>query len=190
MPVADKFTEMLPGARLYGLTEVSGRLCVLPPSELGTRVGSVGVPIGAMTVVGRRPDGELAAPGRARRALRRRAAAHAGLSRRTGELSAAALTAHGFKTGDFGRVDADGYVGPVRTTHQARRRESEHHPGAASLRLNLGLFHDVAVLAAADELLVIEIAWTRGDIGKLQVSSACASRTSGSGKTAGCTSMP
>ncbi len=56
-----------PASRLfnmYGLTEVSGRLCILPPAELDAREGSVGRPIGDMRVVARRGDG--ARPRRAR----------------------------------------------------------------------------------------------------------------------------
>jgi acyl-CoA synthetase (AMP-forming)/AMP-acid ligase II len=157
VPVADKFTEMLPGARLYvmyGLTEVSGRLCVLPPAELGTRVGSVGVPIGEMTVVGRRPDGEPAAPGETAELFVDGPLLMQGYLDEP-ELSAAALTAHGFKTGDFGRVDADGYVWVEGRKDDIIKRGGEKVSiiQVQQALLNLGLFHDVAVLAAADELL-------------------------------------
>ncbi len=66
LPVIEKFRRVLPGVRLfnmYGLTEVSGRLCVLPPAELDVKVGSVGRPIGDMRVVARRGDLTEAAPG-------------------------------------------------------------------------------------------------------------------------------
>ena len=189
VPVAEKFTEMLPGARLYvmyGLTEVSGRLCVLPPERacdarrLGRRADRRDDRHRA--AAGRRAGG----PGRDRRALRRRPAAHAGLPRRAGPHGAA-LTGYGFKTGDFGHVDADGYVWVAGRKDDIIKRGGEKVSiiQVQQALQNLGLFLDVAVIAAADEFLVIEIAWTRGDIGKLEVYRACASRTSGSGKTAG-----
>ena len=66
LPVIEKFRTHAPGIGLfnmYGLTEVSGRLCILPPAELDVRVGSVGRPIGDMRVVARRGDLTEAAPG-------------------------------------------------------------------------------------------------------------------------------
>ncbi len=67
LPVIEKLRRVLPGVSLfnmYGLTEVSGRLCILPPAELDEREGSVGRPIGDMRVVARRGDGAEAGAGR------------------------------------------------------------------------------------------------------------------------------
>ncbi len=157
LPVIEKFRRVLPGVSLfnmYGLTEVSGRLCILPPAELDVRVGSVGRPIGDMRVVARRGDGAEAAPG------------DSGELYVTGSLlmqgyldepaiSARTLTIHGLKTGDFGHVDESGAVWIAGRKDDIIKRGGEkvsiiHVQQALQ---GLGRFADVAVLAAPDEIL-------------------------------------
>jgi len=157
LPVIEKFRQMLPGISLfnmYGLTEVSGRLCVLPPAELDVRVGSVGRPIGDMRVVARRGDLAEAAPG------------EQGELYVTGsllmqdyldepEITAKTLTEHGLKTGDFGKVDESGAVWIAGRKDDIIKRGGEkvsiiHVQEALQA---LGRFSDVAVVAAPDEIL-------------------------------------
>ena len=157
LPVIEKFRRVLPGVGLfnmYGLTEVSGRLCILPPAELDVRVGSVGRPIGDMRVVARRGDGAEAAPG------------DTGELYVTGSLlmqgyfdepaiTALTLTAHGLKTGDFGHVDESGAVWIAGRKDDIIKRGGEkvsiiHVQQALQ---GLGRFADVAVLAAPDDIL-------------------------------------
>ena len=157
LPVIEKFRRVLPGVSLfnmYGLTEVSGRLCILPPADLDRRVGSVGRPIGDMRVVARRGDGAEAAPG------------ETGELHVTGsllmqgyldepEISARTLTAHGLRTGDFGHVDESGAVWIAGRKDDIIKRGGEkvsiiHVQQALQ---GLGRFADVAVLAAPDEIL-------------------------------------
>ena len=157
LDVIDHARRVLPGLLLfnmYGLTEVSGRLCVLAPDELDRHRGSVGRPLDGMTVTPRAPDGAPLPVGE------------------VGELSvagplvmqeylddpdvtAASLTPHGFRTGDFGRIDADGFVWVEGRHDDIIKRGGEKvslvHIQEA-LRA-LGLFSDVAVIAADDELL-------------------------------------
>jgi acyl-CoA synthetase (AMP-forming)/AMP-acid ligase II len=107
-----------------------------------------------MSVVARRPDGGLAAAGE------------------TGELfvegpllmqayldepdiTARTLTEHGLRTGDFGHVDADGYVWIAGRKDDIIKRGGEkvsivHVQQALQ---GLGRFADVAVMAAPDEIL-------------------------------------
>ena len=157
LSVIHRFRAVLPGVDLfnmYGLTEVSGRLCILPPAELDALEGSVGRPIGDMRVVARRGDGSEAAPGE------------------TGELfvtgsllmqcyldepqiTAKTLTGHGLKTGDFGRVDDSGAVWIAGRKDDIIKRGGEkvsivHVQHALQ---GLGRFADVAVLAAPDDIL-------------------------------------
>jgi acyl-CoA synthetase (AMP-forming)/AMP-acid ligase II len=71
------------------------------------------------------------------------------------EISARTLTAHGLRTGDFGHVDADGFVWIEGRSDDIIKRGGEkvslvHIQDA--LRA-LELFADVAVIAADDELL-------------------------------------
>ncbi len=157
LPVIEKFQAMLPGIRLfnmYGLTEVSGRLCILPPAELDVRVGSVGRPIGDMRVVARRGDLAEAAPG------------EQGELYVTGsllmrdyldepEITAKTLTDRGLKTGDFGKVDETGAVWIAGRKDDIIKRGGEkvsiiHVQEALQ---GLGRFADVAVVAAPDEIL-------------------------------------
>jgi acyl-CoA synthetase (AMP-forming)/AMP-acid ligase II len=155
--VIEKARRVLPGIgifNMYGLTEVSGRLCVLLPDELDAREGSVGRPIGAMNVTARDAGGAAVPAG------------HSGELYVTGplvmqgyldepEVTARTLTEHGLRTGDFGRVDADGYVWVAGRKDDIIKRGGEKvsvvHVQEALLEL--GRFHDVAVIAAPDEIL-------------------------------------
>jgi len=157
LPVIDKFRRVLPGVGLfnmYGLTEVSGRLCILRPDEFDARVGSVGRPIGDMRVAVRRGDGAEAAPG------------ETGELFVTGsllmqeyldepEITARTLSAHGLRTGDFGHVDAEGFVWIEGRNDDIIKRGGEKvsiiHVQLALQ--GLGRFADVAVLAAPDDIL-------------------------------------
>ncbi len=157
LSVIRRFRAVLPGIDLfnmYGLTEVSGRLCILPPPELDALEGSVGRPIGDMRVVARRGDGSEAAPG------------ENGELFVTGSLlmqcyldepriTAKTLTGHGLKTGDFGRVDESGAVWIAGRKDDIIKRGGEkvsivHVQQALQ---GLGRFADVAVLAAPDDIL-------------------------------------
>ena len=157
LPVIEKFHAMLPGIRLfnmYGLTEVSGRLCILPPAELDVRVGSVGRPIGDMRVVARRGDLTEAAPGEQGELYVTGSLLMLGYLDEP-EITAATLTAHGLKTGDFGKVDETGAVWIAGRKDDIIKRGGEkvsiiHVQEALQ---GLGRFADVAVLAAPDEIL-------------------------------------
>jgi acyl-CoA synthetase (AMP-forming)/AMP-acid ligase II len=155
--VIEKFRRVLPGVGLfnmYGLTEVSGRLCVLPPAELRTLEGSVGRPIGDMRVVARRGDGAEAAPGESGELYVTGSLLMQGYLDEP-EITARTLTAHGLKTGDFGRTDESGAVWIAGRKDDIIKRGGEkvsivHVQQALQ---GLGRFADVAVLAAPDEIL-------------------------------------
>ena len=157
LPVIERFRRVLPGVGLfnmYGLTEVSGRLCILTPAEMDARVGSVGRPIGDMRVVARRGDGAEAAPGEMGELFVSGSLLMQGYLDEP-EITAAALTRHGFKTGDFGHVDAEGYVWIAGRKDDIIKRGGEkvsiiHVQEALQ---GLGRFADVAVLAVLDDIL-------------------------------------
>jgi acyl-CoA synthetase (AMP-forming)/AMP-acid ligase II len=156
-PVVEKFHAMLPGIRLfnmYGLTEVSGRLCILPPAELAVRVGSVGRPIGDMRVVARRDDLTEAAPGEQGELYVTGSLLMLGYLDEP-EISAQTLTEQGLKTGDFGKVDESGAVWIAGRKDDIIKRGGEkvsiiHVQEALQ---GIGRFADVAVVAAPDEIL-------------------------------------
>ena len=157
LDVIDRARRVLPGVRLfnmYGLTEVSGRLCVLPPDEIDRRRGSVGRPIGDMTVTVREPGGAAVPDGQVGELYVSGPLVMQGYLDEP-DLNAASLGAHGFRTGDYGHRDADGYVWVAGRHDDIIKRGGEKvslvHIQEA-LRA-LGLFTDVAVIAADDELL-------------------------------------
>jgi long-chain acyl-CoA synthetase len=159
LPVAsiDRMHEVLPGVALYnmyGLTEVSGRLCILPPTETERRRDSVGRPIAGMAVAARQDDGSPAPPG------------EAGELFVTGDLlmqgyldeprlTAETLTAHGFRTGDVGHVDHDGYVWVTGRKDDIFKRGGEKVSAVHIQRaiVATGTVTDAVVLAFDDELL-------------------------------------
>jgi acyl-CoA synthetase (AMP-forming)/AMP-acid ligase II len=157
LPVIEKFHRVLPGIGLfnmYGLTEVSGRLCILPPAELDVRVGSVGRPIGDMRVVARRGDLTEAAPDEQGELYVTGSLLMQGYLDEP-EITAKTLTAHGLKTGDFGKVDASGAVWIAGRKDDIIKRGGEkvsiiHVQEALQA---LGRFADVAVVAAPDDIL-------------------------------------
>ena len=157
LPVIEKFHRVLPGVGLfnmYGLTEVSGRLCILPPAELDVRVGSVGRPIGDMRVVARRGDGAEAAPGEQGELFVTGSLLMLGYLDEPA-ITARTLTAHGLRTGDFGKVDESGAVWIAGRKDDIIKRGGEkvsiiHVQEALQ---GLGRFADVAVVAAPDEIL-------------------------------------
>jgi acyl-CoA synthetase (AMP-forming)/AMP-acid ligase II len=157
LPVIEKFRTVLPGISLfnmYGLTEVSGRLCILPPAELDVKVGSVGRPIGDMRVVARRGDLTEAAPGEQGELYVTGSLLMQGYLDEP-DITAKTLTAHGLKTGDFGKVDESGAVWIAGRKDDIIKRGGEkvsiiHVQEALQA---LGRFADVAVIAAPDDIL-------------------------------------
>ncbi|HZL64457.1 MAG TPA: class I adenylate-forming enzyme family protein, partial [Thermoleophilia bacterium] len=157
LPVIEKLRRVLPGVSLfnmYGLTEVSGRLCILPPAELDEREGSVGRPIGDMRVVARRGDGAQAEPGETGELYVTGSLLMQGYLDEP-DITAKTLTGRGLKTGDFGRVDESGAVWIAGRKDDIIKRGGEkvsivHVQQALQA---LGRFADVAVLAAPDDIL-------------------------------------
>ena len=139
---------------MYGLTEVGGRLCVLPPAELERRRGSVGRPLADMAVTVRAPDGAPVPDGEQGELYVDGPLVMGGYLDEP-RLTDAALTAHGFRTGDFGHRDADGFVWVAGRKDDIIKRGGEKvsivHIQEA-LR-TLGRFADVAVIAVDDAIL-------------------------------------
>jgi long-chain acyl-CoA synthetase len=157
LPVIEKVRRVLPGVSLfnmYGLTEVSGRLCILPPAELDVRVGSVGRPIGDMRVVARRGDGQELAPGETGELFVTGSLLMQGYLDEP-DITAKTLTTNGLKTGDFGRVDESGAVWIAGRKDDLIKRGGEK-VSIVHVQQTLqasGRFVDVAVLAVSDDIL-------------------------------------
>ncbi len=153
----ERVGRLLPDVRLfnmYGLTEVGGRLCVLPPDELERRRGSVGRPLPGMIVTVRDADGQ-ALPDGTEGELYVSGPLLMQAYLDEPDITAATLTPHGLRTGDFGRRDADGFVWVAGRRDDIIKRGGEKvsivHIQEA-LRA-LGTFADVAVVAADDAIL-------------------------------------
>jgi long-chain acyl-CoA synthetase len=153
----EKAEKYLPDVRLfnvYGLTEVSGRLCILKPEFAIEKHGSVGYPIGDMEVLSVGEDGEPVNSN------------EIGEIHTNGDLlfneyldspdlTKKAKTKFGFKTGDFGYVDSDGFVFIEGRKDDIFKRGGEKVSTnkIKQAMLSIGIFKDVAVVAKEDEIM-------------------------------------
>jgi acyl-CoA synthetase (AMP-forming)/AMP-acid ligase II len=144
----------LPFYVMYGATEASARLTYLPPSELPRRTGSIGRAIPGVEVRVVRDDGGVAAPGEVGELVARGANMARGYWRRP-EESAECFGPHGYRTGDLGFADEEGFL------YLVGRRTEMLKIGAhrvSPLEIEQALHehqavHEAAVIGAADELL-------------------------------------
>lgn len=112
VPVVEGLRAFLPEVAIfcvYGLTEVAGRLCILPAERLADKLGSVGFPLDGMTVTVRDSQGQELPPGESGEVFVTGANLMAGyLNNPT--ANAKSMTANGFATGDIGYKDEDGFL--------------------------------------------------------------------------------
>jgi len=108
--VSERWTAVtgVPLTEGYGLTEVAGASIVQFAEE--RRGGSVGLPCPGMELTMRDAAGRAVAPGEAGEIWMRGACLMPGYYRHPDETSRAMTPDGWFRTGDIGRVDADGYV--------------------------------------------------------------------------------
>lgn len=110
VPIIEKLCEARPDVRLfcvYGLTEVAGRLCLLSPDRLPEKAGSVGRPLGEMTIEIRDDEGRLDTGETGQVFVRGPLLMDGYINNETADH---ALTEHGFATGDFGTLDEEGFL--------------------------------------------------------------------------------
>ena len=102
----------LPQARLfvmYGQTEATSRLTWLPPERLDEKLGSVGIPVDGVELRIVRESGDDAAPGEDGEVRVRGPNVMRGYWQHP-EATAAVLQDGWLRTGDIGRLDADGFL--------------------------------------------------------------------------------
>jgi acyl-CoA synthetase (AMP-forming)/AMP-acid ligase II len=110
--VIEKSLELFPDVKIYtvyGLSEVGGRLCSLTPEFLPDKNGSVGKPLPGMTVTVRREDFSEAGTGETGEVYIEGPLVMDGYmddEKSNKEL----LSPLGFRTGDFGYKDEDGFL--------------------------------------------------------------------------------
>ncbi len=102
---------------MYGTTEASARLSYVPPSELPARIGSIGRAIPNVELRVLRDDGTECAPGETGEIVARGSNIMEGYWNDP-EETARVIDSHGYRTGDLGVADDDGYLTVV-----GRKRE-------------------------------------------------------------------
>lgn len=155
--IIEKARLMLPGIKIfnvYGLTEFSGRVCILPPEEYKNKKGSVGKPIGDTKITILDDDGNKVSAGV-------QGEVHvAGDMLMKGylndpETTSRVKTSFGFKTGDFGYKDEDEYLW-IQGRKDDIFKSSGEKVSTNFIKqelLALELFKDVAVIPAEDILM-------------------------------------
>ena len=154
--VIDLLRERLPKTRLvvaYGLTEVGGRFCVLPPDQLDRHRGSVGRPIPGMSVHVLAEDGSEAGPNQEGEIYADGPCVFLGYEGDP-EATGRSLMNGRFRTGDLGFRDESGCVHHVGRADDmfktAGLKVSSAAVAAALMRTNV--FRDAAVLPVAHSL--------------------------------------
>jgi amino acid adenylation domain-containing protein len=144
----------VPFVVMYGATEASARLTFLPPRELRRRPGSIGHAIPGVVVRVCREDGSDAAAGEVGELVASGANIASGYWNCPDE-TAERFGAAGFRTGDLGYRDADGFlylvgrrtemlkIGGNRVSAREIEEALHEHPAV----------HEVAVVGAPDEIL-------------------------------------
>ncbi len=138
---------------VYGLTEVAGRFCVLPPELLDDKAGSVGRPIGDMSVDVVDDEGRVVPTG-AQGEVRARGSVVMKGYLNAPEATAAVCQDGTFLTGDEGHLDEDGCLWLLGRRDDIFKRAGEK---VSLLQVQNALQHldgvrDAAALAVDDDL--------------------------------------
>lgn len=159
MPPArvDEWRRVMPGAPLfvmYGATEASARLTYLPPDEWPRRPGSIGRAIPGVEIRVLREDGRPALPGEVGELVARGPNISSGYWR-CPEETRERFGPEGYRTGDLGYMDADGFLYLVGRKHDMIK-VGAHRVSAKEIEEVLHEHpdvHEAAVVARPDELL-------------------------------------
>lgn len=108
----DKLRGAFPGVELhvvYGMAEMGGRICSLPPAAIDDHTGAVGLPISGIEVDIYDDEGTLCPPGEIGELYVQSPFRFDGYLARP-DANAAVLSERGFRTGDKGYRDEEGYI--------------------------------------------------------------------------------
>jgi amino acid adenylation domain-containing protein len=139
---------------MYGATEAAARLAYLPPSELARRRGSIGRAIPGVTLRILREDGAQAAAGEIGEIVARGANISPGYWNSPEETSER-FGPQGFRTGDLGFADEDGFLYLVGRRHDMIK-VGAHRVSAREIEDALcehPAVHEAAVVAEPHNLL-------------------------------------
>ncbi len=154
-PVLEELIEYLPETEIhcvYGLTEVSGRFCILPWKDVKKKAGSVGFPLPSLQVTVRDDDGKACPVGEVGEVYITGSLLMDGYYNAP-EANAKAFSEHGFATGDVGSLDEDGYLFLVGRNDSVFKVGGEKVSIGAieELLLEFDMFDEVAVIAEFDQ---------------------------------------
>jgi long-chain acyl-CoA synthetase len=139
---------------MYGATEASARLTYLPPSELRRKIGSIGRPIPNVEIVVRTDDGAVAGVNEVGELVARGANISSGYWNNLEETTAK-FSALGYRTGDLGYVDSEGFLFLVGRKHDMIK-VGAHRVGAREIEDVLQEHPDVveaAVIGTPHDIL-------------------------------------
>jgi long-chain acyl-CoA synthetase len=139
---------------MYGATEASARLTFLDPALLHEKAGSIGRPIPNVEILVVREDGSRAEPGETGELVARGSNIAQGYWNNV-EETAQRFGPLGYRTGDLGYMDDDGFLFLVGRRHDMIK-VGAHRVGAKEIEDILHEFpgvHEVAVVPAPHELL-------------------------------------
>ena len=139
---------------MYGATEAGARLTYLPPARLKDKLGSIGRPIPNVEIRVVTEAGEPAAPGEVGELVARGSNISCGYWNNP-EESRQRFGPLGYKTGDMGYADKDGYLFLIGRQHDMIK-VGAHRVGVKEIEDVLHehpAVHEVAVVAAPHHLL-------------------------------------
>ncbi|RKF27014.1 AMP-binding protein [Micromonospora globbae] len=140
---------------MYGQTEATARMTVLPPDRLPGKLGSVGLPVPGGTVSIRADDGtETTEPDRVGEIVYRGANVMMGYAETAADLARPDELGGVLATGDLGRLDADGFLF---VTGRIKRIAKVFgvRVNLDDVERSLGHHGPVAAVAGADRLVVV-----------------------------------
>jgi len=139
---------------MYGATEASARLTCLEPSELQRKLGSIGRAIPNVEMRVLTGEGRVAAPGEVGELVARGSNISSGYWHNE-EETRAKFGPEGYRTGDLGYADEEGYIFLV-GRKQDMIKVGAHRVGAKEIEDVLhehGLVHQAAVIGVPDPIL-------------------------------------
>lgn len=149
--------EVLPGVPfyvMYGATEAGARLTYLPPEALRAKLGSVGRPIPNVDIVVVRDDGTEAEVGEVGELVARGSNIALGYWNAPDD-SSERFDARGYRTGDLGYKDPDGFLFLIGRRHDIIKAGA-HRVGAREIEDVIATYPsvlEVAVIPAPHEIL-------------------------------------
>jgi acyl-CoA synthetase (AMP-forming)/AMP-acid ligase II len=139
---------------MYGATEAAARLTYLEPARLHDKLGSIGRPIPNVEIAVVKDDGSAAAPGEVGELVARGSNIACGYWNKPDE-SSERFGRDGYRTGDLGYADAEGFLFLVGRKHDMIKIGA-HRVGAREIEevvLEHPAVHEAAVVAVPDDIL-------------------------------------